>query len=201
LTGPTADPAADPAVDPLAFRRSRHRVRWLAAGVLAVLVVVAVVAATRPSYQATQVGSPLLGRMAPNFSGRDFQGHVVTLSSYRGHYVYLNFFASWCPPCQAEEPNLVSFDSEQHRVHSGVALVSVVFNDSDAAAEQFVSTSGQSWPAVPDHNGAIANAYGVESPPMTFLIDPKGVIVGVWAGPVKATQLDAMLAQDRRSNG
>ncbi|MHB8220062.1 MAG: TlpA family protein disulfide reductase [Acidimicrobiales bacterium] len=187
--------------DPLAYRRSRHTARWLAVGVLAVLVAVAVVAATRPSYQATQVGSPLLGRPAPSFSGRDFQGRTVTLSAYRGRYVYVNFFASWCPPCQAEEPNLVAFDSQQHRSSTGAALISVVFNDSDAAAQQFVSRWGQRWPAVPDHNGAIANAFGVEAPPMTFLVNPKGVIVGVWAGPVKATQLEGMLAADRRSDG
>jgi len=186
--------------DPLAYRRPRHTARWLAGGVLAVLVVVAVVAATRPSYQATQVGSPLLGRPAPNFSGRDFQGHTVTLSAYRGRYVYVNFFASWCPPCQTEEPNLVAFDHQQANAATGAALISVVFNDSDAAAEQFVNKWGQRWPAVPDHNGAIANAFGVESPPMTFLVNPKGLIVGVWAGPVKATQLQSMLAADHRAD-
>jgi len=182
-------------------RRPRHTARWVAGAVLVVLVVVAVVAATRPSYQATQVGSPLLGRPAPQFSGTDFAGRRVSLSDYRGRYVYLNFFASWCPPCQAEEPNLVAFDFQQQRAASGAALISVVFNDSDVAARQFVTKWGQEWPAVPDSGGSIANAYGVESPPMTFLVNPKGVIVGVWAGPVKASQLDSMLALARRTGG
>jgi cytochrome c biogenesis protein CcmG/thiol:disulfide interchange protein DsbE len=168
--------------------------------VVVVLAVVAVVAATRPSYQATQVGSPLLGRAAPEFSGRDFQGHTVALSAYRGRFVYVNFFASWCPPCQSEEPNLVTFDRQQQHEPSGAALISVVFNDSDAAASAFVRQSGQRWPAVPDHDGAIANAYGVESPPMTFLVNPEGIVVGDWAGPVTAAQLDSMLAADRHSD-
>jgi peroxiredoxin len=170
--------------------------------VLVVLVVLAVVAATRPTYQATRLASPLVGRRAPGFTGTDFAGQRVSLAGYRGRYVYVNFFASWCPPCQEEEPNLVAFAFQQRQEGaSGAAMVSVVYNDSDAAARQFAQQSGDDWPTLPDSGGVIANDYGVTSPPMTFLVDPKGVIVGVWAGPVKVTTLTTMLAAARQADG
>ena len=183
-------------------RRRRHTARWVAGGVLVLLVAVAVVAATRPSYQAADVASPLVGRRAPAFSGTDLAGQHVSLARYRGRYVYVNFFASWCPPCQQEEQDLVAFAfQQQRRGAAGAALVSVVFNDSDAAAARFVEQWGASWPAVPDRAGTVANAYGVGSPPVTFLVDPRGRVVGAWDGPVTVHQLDGMLAGARRAGG
>ncbi|MHB1775630.1 MAG: TlpA family protein disulfide reductase [Acidimicrobiales bacterium] len=181
-----------------AIRRRRHTARWAAAAVLAVLVVVAVVAATRPSYQATQVASPLLGRAAPPVAGTDFAGRPFSLSAERGHYVYVNFFASWCPPCQAEEQDLVAFDFQQQRARRGVGLVSVVFNDSVADARRFVANWGAQWPTVPDRAGSIATSYGVSSPPMTFLVDPRGRVVAAFTGPVTTGQLDQALATARQ---
>ncbi len=179
----------------------RHTARWIAAIVLLVLVVVAVVAATRPSYQATQVASPLEGHQAPAISGVTLTGQHVSLADYRGRYVYVNFFASWCPPCQAEEPNLVAFNFLQSRSPDGAALLSVVFNDTDAGARRFVATMGADWPALSDHDGTIANAYGVGSPPQTFLIDPHGTVVGLLDGPATTNQLTATLARARQADG
>lgn len=193
---------AGPPPDPVLPARRRHTARWVAGAVLVVLVAVAVVAATRPSYQAADVASPLVGTRAPAFAGTDLAGQHVSLAQYRGRYVYVNFFASWCPPCQQEEQDLVAFDFQQQRRGSaGAALVSVVFNDTDAAAARFVDKWGARWPAVTDAGGTVANAYGVGSPPTTFLVGPDGRVVGVWDGPVTVHQLDHMLATARRSGG
>ncbi len=179
--------------------RRSHLTRWIAGAVLLVLVVVAVVVATRPSSQATQVESPLVGRHAPALGGTTLTGQRFTLSGERGHYVYVNFFASWCPPCQQEEPALVDFAFRQSRRGSGGArMVSIVFNDTIGDARHFVSQWGIRWPVVPDNGGAIANRYGVGSPPMTFLVDPRGDVVGTWLGPVTVSQLDEMLSSARR---
>ncbi len=186
-----------PTAPPGAPRRHRHTTRWVAAGVLVVLVAVAVVAATRPSYQASQIASPLLGRPAPPLAGTDFSGRAVSLAALRGRYVYVNFFASWCPPCQSEEQDLVAFDFQQQRARNGADLVSVVFNDSVTDARRFVAQWGARWPAVPDRAGSIATAYGVSSPPMTFLVDPRGVVVTAFTGPVTTSQLDQALALAR----
>jgi len=167
-------------------------------GLLVVLVVVSVVLATRPTVQATAVQSPLDGGPAPAISAATFSGAHVSLSSLRGRYVFVNFFASWCPPCAAEEPSLIAFDFEQHRAANGAVLLSVDVDDSASAGAKFVEQWGITWPALPDHAGSIANAYGVGSPPMTFLINPHGTVVTAYAGPVRLSQLQAMLASARR---
>jgi len=179
-------------------RRRPHTARLVAGLVLVVLVVVSVVLATRPSSQASEEASPLLGHRAPPVVGRTLSGASFDLAAYRGRYVYVNFFASWCTPCQTEEPNLVAFDFQQSRQADPAAIVSVVYDDSDASARGFVGTWGARWPAVVDPGGAVANAFGVSSPPTTFLVSPTGQVVGAWLGPVTAAQLTEMLHQVSR---
>jgi cytochrome c biogenesis protein CcmG/thiol:disulfide interchange protein DsbE len=190
---------AGSAGDVEAPERRRHVTRWVAGGVLVALVALALVVATRPSSEATQVESPLVGHRAPSLSASTLAGGHFSLASERGHYVYVNFFASWCPPCQQEEPALVDFAFRQSRLaRSGARLVSVVFNDTVRDARRFASDWGIRWPVVLDTEGSIANRYGVGSPPMTFLVDPAGIVVGTWIGPVTVSQLDQMLAAARR---
>lgn len=178
-------------------RLVRHPVRWVAGILLLALVLVAVVAATRPSQQATQVQSPLVGHPAPALTGTTLSGARFSLGQERGHYVYVNFFASWCPPCQEEQQALMDFGFHQGRQANGARMVSVVFNDTVSDARRYATEWGIRWPVVPDDGGAIANRYGVEAPPMTFLVGPKGTVVGTWEGPVTVGQLDRMLATAR----
>jgi peroxiredoxin len=173
----------------------------VAGGLVVLLVAVSVVLATRPSYQATEAQSPLIGHPAPALTGTTLTGQHLDLASYRGRWVYVNYFASWCSPCQAEEPDLVAFNYEQSQRADGAALVSVVYDDPDQAARQFVSQWGATWPAVLDPGGTLANAYGVTSPPTTFLIDPAGRVAGVYLGPTTKAQLDSLLETARRGDG
>lgn len=199
--GQGAPPAPTPPAPPA---RRRHTARWVAAVVLLALVVVAIVAATRPSYQATQAASPLVGQPAPALAGATLlNGKAVSLADYRGRYVFVNFFASWCTPCQTEEPHLVTFANQQRiRGESGAAMVSVVFNDSVAGTTKFVEQWGPQWPAVADRGGSIANTYGVDSPPTTFLVGPNGRVVGdPLIGPATVSQLDGMLAAAQHGHG
>jgi cytochrome c biogenesis protein CcmG/thiol:disulfide interchange protein DsbE len=196
-----APPDATSDADPDVARTPRHTARWIAGGLLAALVAVSIFLATRPSYQATEVASPLLGHPAPAFSQATLQGPTLSLAELRGHYVYVNFFASWCTPCQKEEPNLKAFYDEQLQHPGGAALLSVVYDDPDAAAAQFVASENARWPAIEDPGGAIALRYGVSSPPTTFLLDPEGRVVAEFVGPVTKSQLDGALALARSHGG
>ena len=181
--------------------KRRHTTRWVAGFVLVVLAIIGVVLATRTPQEATAVQSPLVGHMAPQFSGADIQTHgaaPVSLRSLRGHYVFVNFFASWCGPCQQETPDFIAFDY-QNAPKEGADLVSVVFHDQVASAEGFLKTQGAPWPAVDDPGGAIAERYGVTSPPTTFLVDPSGrITVEPEIGPATQTELENMIDKARK---
>jgi thiol-disulfide isomerase/thioredoxin len=181
-------------------RRRRHTTRWVAGAVLLCLAIVGVVLATRTPQEAVAVDSPLVGHAAPSFEGADIQqanGATVSLRSLRGHYVFVNFFASWCGPCQQEEPDLITFFYQKAQKENA-DFVSVVFHDQIASAEGFLKTQGASWAAVNDPGGTIASNYGVTSPPTTFLIDPSGKItVEPEIGPATEADLQKMLERAR----
>ncbi len=174
--------------------RRRHPVRWVAGAVLVVLVVVGVVLATRTPQEATAVASPLLGQQAPDFTGSDLTtGSPVSLSSLRGHAVVVNFFASWCVPCQEEAPDLSRFYYQQRHTAGGAAMVSVVFHDTTGTARAFLQHNGDLWPAVSDPGGTIAARYGVTGPPTTFVVDPAGRVTAVLEGPATQKNLETFL--------
>jgi cytochrome c biogenesis protein CcmG/thiol:disulfide interchange protein DsbE len=175
----------------------RHPTRWVAAVILTVLAVVGVVLATRTPQEATQVDSPLVGHTAPLFTGTDLRsGSHVSLKSLRGRYVFVNFFASWCGPCQQEAPDLVQYDYQAHLKLNGPDLVSVVFHDEVSSARKFLVSEGALWPSVNDPGGTIALDYGVTGPPTTFLIDPNGrITVRPFEGPMTVGQFTKMLKE------
>lgn len=177
---------------PAAPRRQRHRARWIAGVVLVVGASLVALLATRPPAAATEVATPLLGHVAPSLSGTTLEGQPFDLATLRGRWVVVNFFASWCPPCRQEEPELVTFAFE-HRQPGDAALVGVVYDDSVSSARSFLQSSGAGWPAVPDPDGNASVAFGVRAPPETFVVSPAGIVVVHLDGPVTAAGLDYWL--------
>lgn len=186
----------------MSARRNRHLIRWVAGAVLAVLVVVGIVLATRTPQEATAVQSPLLGQRAPDFTGTDLtSGAPVSLASLRGHYVVINFFASWCDPCQQEAPDLSRFYYQQKSAPDGAHMISVVFHDTNGSAVSFLQKNDDLWPAVSDPGGSIAERYGVTAPPTTFIVNPAGMVTAVLEGPSTQQNLDAFLKDARGQQG
>jgi cytochrome c biogenesis protein CcmG/thiol:disulfide interchange protein DsbE len=182
----------DPAPAPPVHRR--HTARWVGAVVLVVGAALVALLATRPPQTATEVDTPLVGQVAPAISGVTLSGGSFDLTALRGRWVVLNFFASWCPPCQQEQPELVAFDYA-HRSPRDAALVGVVFDDSASSARGFMRSTGATWPAVVDPGGQVALDYGVRGPPETFIVSPDGTVVAHFDGPMTNASLDYWLAR------
>ena len=178
-----------------------HRRTVRISALTAVVVIGALVAflITRPVQQgATPVDSPLVGQVAPGLHATTLSGAPVTLSSLRGHVVALSFFASWCPPCRAEAPELASFAYRARAAPGATRLYAVVYEDSNAAAMGFVRSYGGTYPVLGDPGGSIALAYGVTGPPVTVVIDPAGRVAAVLDGAVTAAQLESVTAAAAR---
>lgn len=175
----------------------RHAVLLTALVALLVLAGLSVLLVTRQPVSATPVPSALVGQRAPMIAGAEFGGGRFSLAAERGRIVVVNFFASWCGPCQVEEPNLLTFAWQER--HRNVAVLGVVFNDTIAAAQAFDTKWGarQFYPSIADPQGTFAFHYGVTSPPSTFVIDPHGRVVAELLGPVTTAQLTHVIDQVR----
>jgi cytochrome c biogenesis protein CcmG/thiol:disulfide interchange protein DsbE len=176
----------------------RHTARWVAIGVLVVAAGLIAVLATRPPAAVTEVYSPLVGKLAPPVTGITTDGSRYVLPRAPGRYIVLNFFASWCEPCQTEGPDLVQFEY-QHQQAGDASVVSVIFDDSVSAARSYQATLGAEWPTLADPGG-LALSYGVRAPPSTFIIAPSGRVVAFIESPVTAAGLDQIIAAARASH-
>lgn len=181
------------------MRRHWQVARWSALGVLAVVAVLVAVLATRAPATEQVAESPLVGQTAPPLSGRSLTGGAtIRLASYRGRWVLVNFFASWCTVCASEDPQLERFlYSSPDGVHP--AVLGVLYGDTRSDGISFQRSEGATWPAVVDPGGTIASAWGVGSLPRSYLVAPNGRIVSCILGGVTTSQLDELLEHEAAS--
>jgi cytochrome c biogenesis protein CcmG/thiol:disulfide interchange protein DsbE len=112
-------------------------------------------------------------------------GRRVWLSQYAGQPVIVNFWASWCGPCQQETPLLARW----HARHGNVAVLGLDENDAAASALEFARAKGVSYPLAFDPDMRAASAYGVNALPQTFFLNARHQIVAHVAGVVTSAQL------------
>lgn len=134
-----------------------------------------------------------IGAVAPDFSQNDVNGKPVQLSSFKGKYVLVDFWASWCGPCRQENPNVVKLFNKYKGKGFTVLGVSLDKPDGKAAWLAAIKSDGLTWTQVSDLKGwsnLAAGLYGVRSIPQNFLIDPQGKIV---AKDLRGDDLDSAL--------
>ena len=124
--------------------------------------------------------------IAPDFTMLDMEGNEVTLASFFGKPIVLNFWASWCGPCKMEMPEIQKFyDKYGQEIH--FLLVSV--DDSLDAAKTFISDSGYTFPVYFDTTSVGAYTYGASSIPLTFFIDAQGNLTAYYMGAMSESIL------------
>jgi len=136
-----------------------------------------------------------IGSEAPDFIQNDVNGNPVKLSSFRGKYVLLDFWASWCGPCRQENPNVVRNYARFKNKNFTVVGVSLDRPDGKSAWLAAIKTDGLEWTQLSDlkfWNNQAAALYSVTSIPQNYLIDPQGKII---AKNLRGEDLDAKLEQ------
>ena len=174
----------------------RRRTALLAAvGVGVVLVLLVAVLATRDYSGTRTADSPLLGRPAPAVEGPSLlDGESFDLADQRGRWVLVNFFATWCVPCQVEHPELVRFDAA-HADAGDARVISVVFSDDADDVRRFFEQRGGEWPVIDDPVGRVALEWGVTGVPESFLVGPDGTVQAKVVGGIRFDSLEDLLAQ------
>jgi cytochrome c biogenesis protein CcmG/thiol:disulfide interchange protein DsbE len=169
----------------------------IAAAMAVLLAFLVVVFAVAKGSDGETAETPLLGQAAPAITGRTLEGDTFDLSTRRGSWVVLNFFASWCDPCKQEAPELARFAAAQQAMGpDGAELVGVVYNDSERAVRTFLADYGSGFsPVVLDPDAGTAISYGVVKVPETWIVDPNGIVRARVITAIDADRLTELLRQ------
>ena len=132
-----------------------------------------------------------LGQRAPELGGQndgatvqlsDLDGQPLSLASLRGHPVWINFWATWCPPCQRETP--VLRDTYEAHKREGLVLIAIDVQEPAEAVREYATKYGLTYPIGLDVTGAVFRTYRIFGLPSQYFIDRDGVIRGRYFGPL-----------------
>jgi peroxiredoxin len=135
-----------------------------------------------------------IGQVAPAFTIKKLDGSTVSLADFKGKYVLLDFWASWCMPCRQENPNVVkAYNKYKDR---NFTIFSVSLDKDPAAWKQAIAADNLTWThagELSDFEGPTVRLYQVEAIPSSFIIDPAGKII---AKNLRGDGLDSFLASN-----
>lgn len=127
-----------------------------------------------------------VGNIAPDFELKSLSGEPAKLSDYKGKKVMLNFWATWCPPCKAEMPEMQKF-YEANKENVEILAVNM---DPKADVAGFVKERGLTFPILLDEKNEVNKNYQIVSIPTTFFIDEKGIITHRFIGLMKLDDME-----------
>ncbi len=154
--------------------------------------------------------SPLEGKAAPGFALEDLQGQKVSLASYKGKAVLVNFMATWCAPCKVETPWLIQLRNQYGP--QGFEILGISTDDLDkddkkkmaedkADIAKFVSNMHIDYPVLIDGD-SISNPYGgIDALPSSFFVDRSGKVIAVTVGLHDRSELEANIKKALASGG
>jgi cytochrome c biogenesis protein CcmG/thiol:disulfide interchange protein DsbE len=161
--------------------------RWLLALLAASAVALVSVMAAGFGKDPHAVPFKLRGKPAPDFELTELgSGRKVHLSELKGKPVVLNFWASWCGPCEAEDP-VLAWGAQ--RFGNDVQFLGVVFEDTEENANRFLAQHGRHFPQLFDPRSRVSVDYGASGVPETYFIDSRGIIVDKHLGGIDPDSL------------
>lgn len=140
--------------------------------------------------------------MSIDFTLYDQYGKEHKLSEYRGKTVFLNFWATWCPPCRGEMPHIEDLYKEYNKnkdevVILGVASPNLGNEGSEEDIKEFLSQNKYSFPVVMDKDGSLAYQYGISAFPTTFIIDKDGYVTQYVPGAMDKETMKSLIEGEK----
>lgn len=170
----------------MATNTSRYKL-WLVGGVV-FLAVVWLMRPTRPQF----LRVPGRG-LAPVWEFKDLDGHPHASTNFAGQIVVLNFWATWCPPCLRELPELAAFHRD--RTNAGVTVIGVSIDDPpEPALRNFLKRSPPPYPVFVADPLSREAFGGVSQIPETWIIGRNGQVIARYLGPISREELDHVIA-------
>ena len=133
------------------------------------------------------------GDPAPDFTVRTLDGQTLSLKDIKGQIVMVNFWATWCPPCRSEMPDMERL--YQERKDDGVQILAVNLQEAPEPVSRFVEQYNLTFPIVMDTSGEMSQLFGVQSLPTSFFIDKEGKISGFHVGSLNKSAIERRIAQ------
>lgn len=136
---------------------------------------------------------PLVGGPAPPFNLKALEGLTIDLSDFKGRFVVLNFWATWCVPCIKEMPE---FQKAHESLSPNVQIIGINLAESKEKIGEFVETYRLSFPVLMDEYGNVSQEYEVLHLPVTYFISPDGVIRDkIFGGGITQKMIEARIDQ------
>ncbi|MEO6456888.1 MAG: TlpA disulfide reductase family protein [Chloroflexia bacterium] len=136
--------------------------------------------------------APRVDRYPPDFALQTIDGEVIKLSELRGKPVWINFWATWCPPCRAEMPEMKQRYAKLKE--QGLVIIGVDVGEDTEIVNQFVTSKGFDWTFVVDDTNDISQQYLVSGIPAHFFVGRDGLIKAVQMGGIPGNMMDRHLA-------
>ncbi len=163
--------------------------RWLLIIAVVIIAAVIIVPFFRSDTSHATGPSALVGTAAPAFTLADDRGTVVSLQQYRGRIIVMNLWASWCPPCRAEMPDLQRLS--QQYASAGLVVVGVNEGESPSRARAFAQSLGIRFPIWIDDQQRYGRLYAALGMPTTVVIGRDGNVVKGFDGALTLSQMQA----------
>lgn len=172
--------------------RSESSLTAIAILILAGAIALFAWAWTNEQGESTSEGQIRVGEQAPNFTLPDLNGNETSLSDYRGEVVLINFWATWCPPCRVEMPDMEAV----YREHgdSDFEILGVDQREPVDLVTKYVDERGFSWVFLLDEDFDVSRDYSATSIPRSILVDRDGDVAYIWTGTLTRSQLERQIA-------